>query len=383
MENRPPNVFVSSTMYDLTHLRARLRQFIEEFGWRAVMAEHDSFSVDASETTVENSLRNVQENTDVFMLIVGARYGSVDPGSDRSVTNLEFRVARQCGIPVYVFADSNVLAQLNVWRDNPNADYSGVVDTPRVFEFIDSFYRSGEVWTFSFASSDDILNTLRQQLAYLVQDSLRLRQMARDQDRLLGELKGKALMVALRRDECWEYRLFGTVLEAELDSRAPLHREIEHRLAGADVTYVDLLYFGEWALDRISELGGLGETAEAIVNNYLSQTLGDKGVSGDPLEIVAAARRLAKVWEDCARWTLRCRSVRVDPRAERVIDLLSKGNANTLNEIWDYGHRFIPTLDKAIREHAAGSTSTVDLTLTLTVDFDEFSEELARLGESL
>ena len=204
MENRPPNVFVSSTMYDLSHLRARLRQFIEGFGWKAVMAEHDSFSVEASETTVENSLRNVRENTDIFVLIVGARYGSVDTGSDRSVTNLEFRVARQCGIPVYVFADSNVLAQLNVWRDNPNADYSGVVDTPRVFEFIDSFYGSGEVWTFSFASSDDILNTLRHQLAYLVQDSLCLRQMARDQDRLLEELKGEALMVALRREEYWE-----------------------------------------------------------------------------------------------------------------------------------------------------------------------------------
>lgn len=382
MENRPPNVFVSSTMYDLSYLRERLRQFIEGYGWTAVMAEHDSFSVDATETTVENSLRNVRENTDIFVLIVGARYGSVDPGSDRSITNLEFSVARQCGLPVYVFVDSNVLAQLSVWRNNPDADYSGVVDTPRVFEFIDSFYGSGEVWTSSFASSDDILNTLRQQLAYLVRDSLRLRQQARDQDRLLEELKGKALMVALRRDEYWEYRLFGTVLKAELERRTPLRREIEHGLAGADVTYVDLLGFGEWAQDRFSELGRLGETAEAIVNYYLPQAFGGEGVSGDPLEIVGAARRLAKVWEDCARWTLRCRAVRVDSRAERVIDLLSKGNASTLNEIWDYGHRFIPTLDEGIKEHAAGRSSTVDLRLTLTVDFEAFNEELARLGET-
>ena len=67
MENRTPNVFVSSTMYALSHLRARLRKFIEGFGWKAVMAEHDSFSVDASQTTVENSLRNVRENTDIFV----------------------------------------------------------------------------------------------------------------------------------------------------------------------------------------------------------------------------------------------------------------------------------------------------------------------------
>ena len=29
MKNRPPNVFLSSTMYDLSELRVQLRQFIE------------------------------------------------------------------------------------------------------------------------------------------------------------------------------------------------------------------------------------------------------------------------------------------------------------------------------------------------------------------
>ena len=32
MQNRPPNVFVSSTMYDLGELRAQLRQFVEGLG---------------------------------------------------------------------------------------------------------------------------------------------------------------------------------------------------------------------------------------------------------------------------------------------------------------------------------------------------------------
>ena len=111
MENRPPNVLVSSTMYDLSHLRRRLREFTEWLGWRAVMAEHGSFSVDATETTVENSLRNVRENTDIFVMIVGARYGSIDPDADKSVTNLEFGAARAGGVPTYVSVDRNVLAQ--------------------------------------------------------------------------------------------------------------------------------------------------------------------------------------------------------------------------------------------------------------------------------
>ena len=264
-----------------------------------------------------------------------------------------------------------------MWRSNPEADYSGVVDTPRVFEFIDSFRESGDVWTFPFTATEDIVDTLRKQFAYLVQDALALHQKAHGHDRLLEELAGDALMVALRRDTLWEIRLFGTVLEAELDRRAPLRREIEYRLAQAEVTHINLNDFAPWAQDRMHEFSGYTSTATAIVNDYLPQ------VSGDPIEIAAAARRLAQVWEDSARWTLRCRAVRVDPDAERVVELLSTTNAHILDEIWEFGHSFIPSLDEAIEGHTDDGPRVVGMTLTLTADFDEFNEEIVRFGQLL
>ena len=78
------------------------------------------------------------------------------------------------------------------------------------------------------ATAEDIVNTLRKQFAYLAQDALELRQLARGKDRLLTELDGEALMLALRRDLYWDVRLFATVLEEELDRRSTLRREIEH-----------------------------------------------------------------------------------------------------------------------------------------------------------
>ena len=370
-------------MYDLNHLRSQLRRFIEGVGWIAVMAEHGSFAIDANQTTVNNSRRNVRENADIFVMIVGARYGSIDPDTDKSVTNLEFLEARARGIPTYVFVDSDVLAQLNVWRSNPDADYSGVVDTPRVFEFIDSFRGSGDVWTFPFATTEDIVDALRKQFAYLVQDALALRQMAHGHDQLLEALDGDALLVAIRRDELWELRLFGTVLEAELERRAPLRREIEYRLAQTDVTRINRDDFGPWAQDRLHELGGYADTATAIINDYLPQVIGDEGVPGDPIHIAAAARRLAQVWEDSARWTLRCRAVRVDPGAERAVELLSTINANMLKEIWEFGHSLIPRLDEAIAEHTDDAPQVVKIALTLTVDVDEFNDEIDRFGQRL
>ena len=380
MKNRPPNVSLSSTMYDLSELRVQLRQFIDGLGWRAVMSEHDSFPIDANQTTVENSRRNVRENADVFVMVVGARYGSVDAEADKSVTNLEFVEARARGVPGYVFVRKDVLAQMRVWKANPEADYSGIVDTPRVFEFINSFRRGGEVWTFEFATAEDIVNTLRNQFAYLVQDALELRQLARGQDRLLAELEGEALILALRRDQYWDVRLFATVLEEELDRRETLRREIEHGLASKDVTFVHIVDLGSWAQDRLHEVQRLAQTATTILNNYLPQVCGEDAV---PSELVDVARRLAQVWEDSARWTLRCRSVRVDERAEHLVDLLANANSHMLEELWEFGHTIIPRLDKAIEALADGGPSDLDLVLTLTADVDEFVEEIARFERGL
>ena len=269
------------------------------------MSEHNSFPIDPDQTTVENSRRNVRENADIFVIVVGARYGSIDAEADKSITNLEFVEARARGVPAYVFVSRDVLAQLRVWKANPEADYSSVVDTPRIFEFIDSFRGGGEAWTFEFATAEDIVNTLRQQFAYLVQDALELREMGRGQDRLLEELKGDALMLALRREEYWEIRLFATVLAEELDRRATLRTEIDHRLASQRTAFVDTADLQPWMKDRLHEVEGLARTATTVVNDYLPQALGEAGAPGDPIGLTAVARRLAQVWEDNVRWTLR------------------------------------------------------------------------------
>ena len=370
-------------MYELGELRAQLHQFIKGIGWRSVMSEHDSFPIDPDQTTVANCRRNVRENADIFVMVVGARYGSIDAESNKSVTNLEFAEARAHGVPTYVFVSQDILAQLRVWKANPEADYSSVVDTPRIFEFIDAFRESGEVWTFDFATAEDIVKILRQQLAYIAQDALELRQMARGQDRVVAELEGDALMLALQRDEYWEIRLFATVLEEELERRATLRREIEHRLASEATIFVDIDDLVPWMQDRLHEVVRLTQTATKVLNEYFPQALGEDVVPGDPIEIAAVARRLAHVWEDNARWTLRCRSVRVEELAERLVDRISDANANILEEIWEYGHTLNSRVDEAIEARAAGGPSCVKLPLTLTAGSDGLTEEIARFRRDL
>ena len=384
MKNRPPNVFISSTMYDLRELRVQIGQFVESLGWHAVMSEYDSFPIDPGQTTVENSRRNVRENADIFVMVVGARYGSIDARTDKSVTNLEFVEAQGRGMPAYVFVSGDLLAQSRIWEASPDVDYSSVVDTPRVFEFIESFRAGGATWTFGFSTAQDIVRTLRQQFAYLAQDAIALRQMARGQDQLLQELEGDALMLALQRDVNWEVKLFATVLEAELDRRATLRSEIEHRLASDHPTvFVDIFELASWMEDRMAEFRRLVDTASAILNDYLPRAREEDEARKRAREVAAVARRLAQVWEDAAQWTLRCRSVRVDGRAQRLIDLLSDVNANILDEIWEYGHSALTRIEEALSAPDDGEPVPLDLTLTLTADVEDLSEELDRLTASL
>ncbi len=212
-------------------------------------------------------------------------------------------------------------------------------------------------------------------------------QIAHDADRLLDEFEGGELILALERDDHWEYRLFGRVLEDELDRRVPLRREVKNRQARtSEATYVDLVDLGQWGLDRLGELGHFADTVGAIFNDDLPQAHGDEGVPGDPVEIAAAARRLAQLWDDIAQWTLRCRSVRVDSIARRAVDLLSNMSANMLDEIWNFGHTFIPRLEEAIETHADDDAEVVVVTMALTLTLngaDEFGEEMSRLASDL
>ena len=237
-------------MYDLSELRAQVGAFIEGLGWRPVMSEHDSFPIDPDVSTVANSRQNVRENAGVFVLIVGSRYGSIDRDTDKSVTNLEFIEANARGIPSYVFLREDVRAQLAIWRANPEADFSSIVDTPRIFEFIDSFRGSGKVWTFPFATAQDIVATLRSQFAFMVQDALELRKLAQPADALLDALSGEPLMLALHQDDYWEHRLFATVLQFELDARP----EMDHSLSSGSATHVPLEDLPAWMQDRVKRL---------------------------------------------------------------------------------------------------------------------------------
>jgi len=100
-------------------------------------SELPSFPIDPTTDTIENCRLRVDNEADIFILIIGGRYGYISENHGKSVTNLEYLAARAKGIPIYVFVERRVLAVLPTWKDNPDADFSGTVDTPELFVFIE------------------------------------------------------------------------------------------------------------------------------------------------------------------------------------------------------------------------------------------------------
>jgi hypothetical protein len=85
---RKPAVFVSSTCYDLKQVRADLHMYLDNAGFEPVLSEYSTFPVDPGAATVANCRKVVENRADIFVLIIGCRYGSTDEDG-KSVTNLE------------------------------------------------------------------------------------------------------------------------------------------------------------------------------------------------------------------------------------------------------------------------------------------------------
>ena len=214
-----PVVFVSSTCYDLKQIREDLKDFFENnYGFQTMLSEFDSFPIDPCIGTFENCLSNVDNVADIFVLIIGTRYGYVtDIG--KSITNLEYLHAKAKGIPIFVFVDKQLHNNLRTWAANKTADFSGIVDNPKIFDFVSEIKNESQQWIYTYESVRDIKATMRHQLALIFSDGLTFKRMVNPQhwQMLKSDLSPDALRVLIEKPFAWEEKFFAHVLKWEFD----------------------------------------------------------------------------------------------------------------------------------------------------------------------
>ena len=196
------NIFISSTCYDLSQVRADLCDFITGLGHNPIMSESIDFPVNPHISTMENCINAVREEADLLVLIIGNRYGSLFD-SGKSITNTEFLTAVRKGIPVYTFTYKPLANYLPIWKSNPNADFSSVVDNVKVFEFLADVRNDKKLWNFEFEKAQDILSVLKSQLSYLFKDALAVTKQLNNANysNLYSKVSPRALSILLQESD--------------------------------------------------------------------------------------------------------------------------------------------------------------------------------------
>jgi len=98
-------VFISSTFKDLVEERAEVTQAIMELN-------HMPYGMEAFPAANETQwewIKKAIEQSDYYIVIIGGKYGSINPKTELSYTEMEYRYAVEVGIPCIAFlVDSNV-----------------------------------------------------------------------------------------------------------------------------------------------------------------------------------------------------------------------------------------------------------------------------------
>lgn len=169
-----PNVFVSSTVLDLQHLREAIRDAIEELAYNPVMSEYGDVGY-LPAASAEQSCYVTVADCQIAVLIIGKQYGSVSENG-LSVTHNEFRQARERRIPVICLVGREVMVLKRVYDANPDGKttFPGMDNPKGTFALVEEFLQSPvNNGILEFENASDARGHLKRQLAHFFGELLR------------------------------------------------------------------------------------------------------------------------------------------------------------------------------------------------------------------
>lgn len=371
-----PTVFVSSTCYDLKQVREDMRRFIEnDLGYEAMLSEQDVFPINSELSAIENCIQTVERRADLFVLIIGGRYGQLVENTEKSITNLEYDTAREKGIPTYIFVEQRIIDILSVWEKNRTGDFSDVVDSNKVFEFVSQLSSNGKNWIFKFQNAQDIIEKLKSQFAFLLNDSLDLRRRFASQNisDKVWNYPGRIFQLVMEKPNGWEYWLFIEAMDYNLQKQQDLRYDLKYRIyLKENVLIKEPQKIIDLCQIKINELKNRVDSLKLLMNQGIQEALGEPGSPGNPEHILYITERIAGIYRAIGEWSLDFKKYEVPDKFERLFALMSRWGNTPLQGI----EAFVPMAREKLRSVLI-ENSTDSITLTMTIDLEEeLTEEI-------
>lgn len=173
-----PRVFISSTCYDLKHIRESLKFFVSNIGYEPVLSEEGDVYYNVNSHTHDACLDEVS-TCQIFILIIGGRFGGRYKDQEKSITNMEYIQAVKQKIPIFTLVDSGVNSDYFTYIKNKhNLDIASKISYPniddiRIFNFIDNVKKQSINNAFGeFNNFSDIEYYLKKQWAGMLYNFL-------------------------------------------------------------------------------------------------------------------------------------------------------------------------------------------------------------------
>lgn len=386
---RKVNIFISSTCYDLSQIRADLKDSITDIGHNPILSEDHDFPINPNLSNIENCINAVKNEADVFVLIIGNRYGcTLETG--KSITNTEFLTAVEKGIPIYTFTLKDMLSILPIWEKNKNADFSSTVDNNSIFNFIQDVRKNTGLWNFPFERAQDIIATLKSQLSNLFNDSLQVRHKVKKagHNELYSKISGKALEYILSKDGAYETKFFMQCMCDEIIKYKHLKNDYTYSIIIKSPHRINTITeYTQWSLLKMGQMENIIDSFNGIMTNAFPVFYGEPGVASDLDGLYYTAQTYGKLYAALLEWSIEVRSLIVPDELKESLVVLSKMPEITISQVEIYPFDSLEKIHSTESEKITDNTMTLSLTLSIGDDFLEQHsdslrkiEEMARLG---
>lgn len=370
-------IFLSSTCYDLKQIRTDLFEYFHSANYAPFLSENYDFPINPQKGTIDNCIDNVKNNTDIFVLVVGNRYGCQNKNGI-SITNTEYLYAKKIGLPIYIFIYKPIISIIPIWKKNKDGDFTDSVDTTKIFEFAQNLRETDSNWCFEFETAQDIIKILKVQFSFLFKESLKIRtRFNTNLPNYYNKLTSEAINILLNEEEMFEILFFAQTLEDELKNFEELKYDLEYKVLFKSKHRIDDdNELKRWLSQNLQTLNNIIESGNNLMNKAFKFYYGEPGVPSDLKGLYYVASAMARLYGEVINWYNDIKSTSVEDEYTLLRDSFAQFTIKPSEQIWNYPKQINEVIHNGLERLKNGEQGPINMQCVLTLETDSESMQI-------
>lgn len=205
-----------------------------------------------------------------------------------------------------------------------------------MFSFVKELRSIDSNWVHEFRNANDIISCLRLQFAYLVNDSVLLRQhiVKEGVSSKILKYSGHVFQIAIEKPELWEYRLFAAALKDNLEKLDDLRYDVKYGISFNSAISIDNPQEVILSVQtKMEELRCKIDLLNPMINIALVEAFGEPGQPGDAEYIIYVAEKIIDIYKYIHEWSLSFNSFLVPEEFRGLLHAASRLSETVIQDI--------------------------------------------------